>query len=156
MPARLPPPWPEVRVSCKLGWLCSQLRDDHSSTFHTQQRCSTHILPVEQGQFSTGPPHHHHPTLTPTISRPQVIHAAVSSPEWARLAAQRSWHYVWLPDDDIAAPTCTVTRFLRTMEANQLLLAQVRWLRWLKCNSGAAGGLLPLAGVQMNVSTLCA
>jgi len=39
--------------------------------------------------------------------------------------AKRNYRYIWLPDDDIYADACTITRFFRTMEANQLMMAQV-------------------------------
>ncbi|PSC73166.1 Adenosylmethionine-8-amino-7-oxononanoate aminotransferase isoform B [Micractinium conductrix] len=57
----------------------------------------------------------------------QVIHAALATPEWKSLAAAagQRWRYVWLADSDVEVSACTLTRFFRNAEANQLLLAQM-------------------------------
>lgn len=39
--------------------------------------------------------------------------------------------FIWLPDDDLLASTCNITRLLSLMERQRLLLAQVQ---------GASGG----------------
>lgn len=46
------------------------------------------------------------------------------SEEWAALVGARNYSYLWLPDDDIAASSCNITRFLDLLEERQLLLAQ--------------------------------
>lgn len=38
--------------------------------------------------------------------------------------------FLWLPDDDVIASACNITRFLRLMEAQQLVLAQVGRGAW--------------------------
>ena len=61
--------------------------------------------------------------------RYQVLAHVLGTPEWAALAAAHRWSYVWLPDGDLMASTCDITRFLHLAEQQHLVLAQVGgWL----------------------------
>ena len=57
----------------------------------------------------------------------QLLRNATSSPKWEALVAGRDPRrtFLWLPDDDVLASACNITCFLRLMEAQQLVLAQV-------------------------------
>lgn len=57
----------------------------------------------------------------------QLLLNVTYSPEWEAIVAGRDPRrtFVWLPDDDIVASSCDITRFLRVMEAHQLVLAQM-------------------------------
>ena len=61
------------------------------------------------------------------ICRWQLLHNASFSAEWEALVAGRdpTATYLWLPDDDITAGSCDISRFLALMQEQRLLLAQV-------------------------------
>ena len=86
------------------------------------------------------------PPVPPCTRRSQVIHAALATPEWKSLAAAagQRWRYVWLADSDVEVSACTLTRFFRNAEANQLLLAQVGAAGLMR-QAGAGGATMDAA-----------
>lgn len=65
--------------------------------------------------------------MSHSTRRWQLLYNLSFSPEWEALVAGRDPRttYLWLPDDDVVASACNVSRFLGLMEEQQLLLAQV-------------------------------
>ena len=119
-------------------------------------RCTVpalHCAALLRQQLLTGAPQQLLTGASPTFpwSRYQLLLNVTYSPEWEAIVAGRDPRrtFLWLPDDDIVASSCDITRFLRVMEAHQLVLAQVgcggqRWVDSAHCAREEDAGCLPL------------